>query len=309
MAKAKPQKRTYDRYFKGFMGLSLNKNIVRFINKFYDDNLPLDSEVTRLETETTDSEGELRRSDFIIKVAKRVFHIEIESGDGDNDGTMILRMVEYGFRSAFMHGKLIEGNKLTLHFPAPVVIYLRDSEKTQTEFIVEMVLSNGKSVSQEIPVKRLSDYTAEDLFDEKLFALSLFYPLRYELLLRNNHTVDDESRFSAEITSLLKRADVELEKGEISSDEYDLILEAVSDITKRVVLKSNILNRKGIDEFMEQIQEKYNFELLGIRIAEKEETAITMIKAGEPIEKIINYSRLTREKIETLRLQLQKKPQ
>jgi hypothetical protein len=161
MAKAK--KRTYDSYFKGFMGISLEKNIIRFINKFYNDNLPLDSEITKLETETTDSDGETRRSDYIVKIAKRVFHIEIESGDGDNDGAMILRMVEYGFRSAFMHGKSIEGNKLTLNFPNPVVVYLRDSEKTPAEFIVEVVFANGKSIEQEIPVKRLSDYSPETL--------------------------------------------------------------------------------------------------------------------------------------------------
>jgi uncharacterized protein YjiS (DUF1127 family) len=251
--------RTYDSYIKEFMGVCSHKNVIRFINRLYNADFPLDSVVTWLETETHHSDGE-RRSDFMVKINERIFHIEVESNDGN--GEMVFRMFEYGFRGAYMHGKTISDNELTLKFPEPIVIYLRSTDKTPSAFIVNVVFGDKSISRQTIPVKKLSDYTPQSLLDNNLYALSLFYPMKYEALLSKKHTDEDEIRFLDEATAIIDRVVADVEKGEISTAEFKLILSGFEDIFNRVISKAEILMREEVDGFMENIKTKYAFKEL-----------------------------------------------
>jgi len=291
--------RTYDSYIKEFMGICSEQNVVKFINGLYGESLPLDSEVTRLETETH-NQGEERRSDFMLKINHRVFHIEVESSD--DDGDMILRMFEYGFRGALMHGRTKDS--LTLRFPDPIVLFLRSNEKTPAEFTVNLEFSNNGKYNYSIPVKKLADYTPDTLVENKLYALSLFYPMKYEELLRKKHTDDDESNFLNEIISIIDMINAEKEKSEISSAEADLILEGLEDILQRVLSKSEILNREGVDGLMENIRKKYAFERLNWKEEGREEgrrdAAREMKRDNLPLDTIQRYTRLSAEEIQAL---------
>jgi uncharacterized protein YjiS (DUF1127 family) len=252
----------------------------------------------RLETETHHSDGE-RRSDFMLKIDERIFHIEVESND--SNGEMVFRMFEYGFRGAYMHGKSISGNTLKLKFPEPIVIYLRSSDKTSSDFIVEVEFGD-KSISQIIPVKKLSDYTPESLLDNNLYALSLFYPMKYEALLSKKHTDKDEIQFLNEATAIIDRIVSEREKGEINTVEFDLILQGFEDIFLRVVSKSEILMRREVDDFMENVGAKYAFKQLNwmeeARVEERQKREREREKERRLLESNLKDMGLSPEQIE-----------
>jgi hypothetical protein len=294
--------RTYDSYIKEFMGACSEKNVIRFINALYGESLPLDSVVKRLETET-DVQGEVRRSDFMIMVNERIFHIEVESKDKD-DNEMVFRMFEYGVRGAYMHSKTITDNRMTIRLPNPIVIYLRSSPKTPTEFIVDYVLPNNEIFSQVIPVKRLSDYTPETLLEGKLYPLSLFYPMVYESLLHKKHTGEDETRFTKEIELILEMLETDKDKGEINKTEFGFIVDGIEKIAEKVISKAQILNREEVGGLMERIQRKYASDYLNaIDEAEqknKRETARRMKQDNLPLDTIKKYTDLPAETIQAL---------
>ena len=298
---AEVKNRTFDSYIKEFIGACSHKNVIRFINSIYDENFPLDSVVKRLETESNKPDG-TRRSDFMIEINDRVFHVEVQTNDNDNE--MVFRMVEYGFRAVFMHGKVITNGRLELDFPDPVVIYLRNTDETPNIFPVRINFSKGHFFEYEIPVKRLGDYTLEELFEKKLYALALFYPMTHEKTLSKKHTVEDEKRFADEIIALLDRIDAEREKDEIDKGEYIMLLDVIEDVTEKVVSKSEIINREEVGELMEKIQKKYAIRVLNDREEARQEirieTAREMKKDNVPLDTIQKYTKLPADAIAAL---------
>jgi hypothetical protein len=297
--------RTYNSYIKDLMGRSSDKNKIRFVNKLYGTNFSLDSKVIRLDGETH-NQGEERRTDFMMQIEERVFHIEVESDD--DDGDMVFRMFEYGYRSAFDRRDKSEKGSLTLRFPDPLLIYLRSSDKTPENFTVNLEFSNNKTFSYEIPIKRLADYTPETLFEGNLYAFALFYPMKYEALLRKKHTIEEERKFFAEVRLILDKIVEEVENNEINSVEYKLIISGFEDVFQRVISKSEILEREEVDGLMENIRTKYAFKELNWmaegeekgNVERQRETARRMKADNLPFDAILRYTDLPAEEIYAL---------
>jgi len=297
-------KKKYDRYIKEFMDYCSKKNTIRFINRLYGTDFPLDSKVEKLATESS-YDGEERRSDFMIKVGTRVFHIEVESRyENSDDVEMIFRMFEYGFRNAYASRTADESGTLSMKFPTPLVIYLRSNDKTPSSFTVNLEIPGNENVSFDVPVKKLSDYTPEMLIDGNLYALALFYPLKYEAMLRKKHTSEDELEFLKSATSIIDRVIAENAAGEISAVECILILSGFEDIFRRVVDKAEILERKEVDGFMENISTQYAFKETHLleegKLKGIVDTAHEMKQDNMPLEKIQKYTKLPLEVIMAL---------
>jgi hypothetical protein len=290
-------KKTYDSYIKEFMDYCSSKNAIRFINGLYGTSLPLDSKVVKLETGTT-IHGKRRRSDFMIKIGERVFHIEVESRYKANEvGEMIFRMFDYGYRNACSSRESTEENSLTMTFPAPLIIYLRSTEKTPTEFTINLEFPCNKRISYEVPVKKLADYTPDALIDGNLYALALFYPMKYEATLRKEHTSEDEIAFLSDITAIIDRVVAANKSGEINDGEFDLILGGFEDILDRLISKAKILD-------MKDIRTQYAFKQLNWMAEGKEEEKLEiardMKRDNLPFDMIQKYTKLPAERIHAL---------
>jgi hypothetical protein len=294
-------KKKYDKYIKEFMDYCSQKNTIRFINRLYGTDLPLDSKVVKLATESN-NDGEERRSDFMIKVGTRVFHIEVESRyENSDDVEMIFRMFEYGFRNAYTNRAVDESDTLNMTFPTPLVIYLRSNDKTPSAFTVNLEIPGNKNVSFKVPVKKLADYTPETLIDGNLYALALFYPLKYEALLCKKHTSEDELKFLEEATSIIDKVIAENEAGEISTVECVLILSGFEDIFRRVINKAEILEREEVDAFMENIRTQYAFKETHLLVENEKkkglEIAKNLLGLGLSIEQIVKATGASRDDV------------
>ena len=114
----------FDKILKRIL-LHLSKHsVVALINGLFSSNFPPDSEVTYNYTENVDDRLKKTVADIIItlrtKDQVRRFHLESQI---NNDNTIVIRVFEYGFYDALRH-QITQGNKITLPFPSPIIIFL-----------------------------------------------------------------------------------------------------------------------------------------------------------------------------------------
>jgi len=303
----------FDGIVKELLEESSEKDVIRFINTLYEEDFPLDSSVTRLATETN-SQGEQRRSDIMIAINERVFHAEIQSSP---DSDMVFRMFDYGYRHALVHRKSVTIDTLELDFPDPVVIYLRNSEKTPTTFTINLNFPRNKAFSYKIPVKRIGDYTPDSLINGSLYALGPFYPMKYEKALTGEHGKEIAQRLADELTLILDWIDEKVEKGDISKSYAALFTNGLMKTMSKVTSKAKIVDKEAIDKVMENVQtRRYVLDPLNWREEGREqgrevgreegktqsrlETARRMKRKNLPIETIHEFTDLPIEEIQAL---------
>jgi hypothetical protein len=135
--------------------------------------------IERLATENCniDEDGEQSKSlaDALLKIVGLYFYIECESTTHNMDA---LRMARYAFDIAC---KLIAGKtESVLNFPLQGVIFLRSNSKTPDVLTMSANLSGFPAKTYKFPVLKVSDYSAEDIVNKRLFFLIPFYIFNYE---------------------------------------------------------------------------------------------------------------------------------
>jgi len=297
MSEVQNERFSFDTLIKEVLEGYSDGDVVQFINTLYGENLPLDSTVTRLATESN-LNSEPRRSDVMFRINDRLFHAEVQSTP---DSDIVFRMFEYGFRSAVLHGKTSTKDTLFLKFPAPIVIYLRNTESTPKELKVCLELPNIEPVEYTVPTKRIGDYTYNSLVDGHLFAMAPFYPMKYEQVFTGNHSEEVEKQCYDEVTQLTNKITKKVEDGEINKQVYDLSLSGMEQVMQYIQSKAEILNKEGFDMVMQNIQQrKYVLDQLNWKEEGKIETAKKMKKDNLPLDTIRKYTDLPVETIQSL---------
>jgi hypothetical protein len=244
----------YDELFKEELEHFSDEQTVMFINSTFGKNFPLDSKVTFLWTE---SNLENRRlSDLYIKIADSTFHMEIQSGE---DGTMVLRMFEYGFRAA-MQTISTDGNaRMKLTFPDPVVFYLRGGRNTPTELALDVEFPHlGQTITYTVPTIRMIDYTFKQLADERKIPLMPFYPLKYEEAFSNGNERDLFFAELKEVPAILQGLQ---QNSVITESQQNDILRTFKSLAEQTIRRTKIESLKGDEEAMGAVQEMETFEI------------------------------------------------
>ena len=151
------------------------KLLIPLVNEVFHTSYGKDTEVTRL------PEGYQKIVSKVIVdscnvMADLVYHFECQS---KKDGSMILRMVEYDFMIALSDARR-SGNATKLKFPRSCIIYLRSAKNMLSEETIEIVFSNNKTISYQVPVVKLRDYSIEEIFEKNLLILLPYYIMNYE---------------------------------------------------------------------------------------------------------------------------------
>jgi len=295
----------FDGMFKEIMGELSERNLVQFVNAIFGKDFPLDSKVIRLETESNKTEDDdkvkTRRSDIMLDIDGYMFNIEVQSS---GDSSMVLRMFEYGYRAALTHNKSVDDNCLELRFPDPVVIYLRSGAQTPTELKIKVIFPNIDHVEYKIPTKRIGDYTPEVLFDNSLYPIAMFYPMKFEKDLLGKHDAEVERRFMESFAKVAEMYKAKEADGEISKKSFILCLYDMHKITKIIIDRAKIINREEVDKFMENVQTRYVSEPIKWwnqgKAEERLEIAAKMIAKQCNMDLIIEITELDEETIKRL---------
>ena len=177
----------FDKIIKRLLQGGVSKTaVVSLINGLYSENfVPSESELTHLSTEGVD--GDLKRTlaDIIIsiRVGGRVrrFHLEAQT---DDDHIIVIRVFEYGFRDALRH-KISKGNKITLPFPTPAIIFLEHTDSTPEEVILELDFGKHGKIDYPVPAMKLLNYSVDELREKKMTILLPLYLLKLRREVEN----------------------------------------------------------------------------------------------------------------------------
>jgi len=63
--------------------------------------------------------------------------------------------------------QVIEGNKITLPFPAPVIIFLEHTEATPDEVILELDFGERGKIDYPVQTMKFLNYSVEELCEKK----------------------------------------------------------------------------------------------------------------------------------------------
>ena len=135
----------------------------------------LDKELPDLEF--GDLELDLRVA--VHKSIRRTFHMECQS---TADGTVILRMIRYDTRSALEEADYTTSS-IHVKIDDSGIVFLRSTRNTPEIMTVILEAPQGHSVSYQIPVVRMQNYTMEYIIDNKLFILLPFLFFNFEAQL------------------------------------------------------------------------------------------------------------------------------
>ena len=108
----------------------------------------------------------------------RRFHIECQSS---TDGSMVIRMFEYDAQIALNDARNDwDSGNLFVKFPESGILYLRSTESTPDYVTTTIEVPSGETVSYDIPTLKISDYSAEDIVEKRLYFLIPFYFFNFE---------------------------------------------------------------------------------------------------------------------------------
>ena len=131
-----------------------------------------------MEQQNGNSDKRITDSSFTVSGIFLIrYHLECQS---TGDSTMDRRMFEYDSQIALEDGGKIEGI-LTLPFPKSAVLFLRKAASAPRHLQIQLkILSPEKTITLEIPIIYIIDYSLEELFEKNLLLLLPFHLFCYE---------------------------------------------------------------------------------------------------------------------------------
>ena len=229
--------------------------LIPFVSHMFKENYGKDAVVKRLRNEHFvehgDGSEEKRVTDshfeIIYRRISKKYHLECESSE--YDGTILVRIFEYGSQI----GKdLAEKNayNLKVSFPKSGLLMLRSSAGTPDKAQISITVPEWKSVSYDVPIVKISDYTIEDIFREKLFMLIPFYIFNYESRLPEIDKSDEAlDQLLEDYKGVFNRLKEEQERGNLSALSYSAIIKLTHSVAYKLTMKQDNVQKK-VGDFM-----------------------------------------------------------
>lgn len=197
---------------------------------------------------TPDEKSVERITDSSIRVVenetKKQYHLECQSTP---DQSILFRLFEYDSQIALDHGSL-EGDRLVVEFPRSALIYLRSTEETPDEMTIEIRTSEGQSISNRIPVMKLSLYGLDELFEKKLWFLLPFHSFHYEKTFEASETNPDQRKVLIDAYRKMRRKLDDLcSSGQMDECQKYRIIFCVKMVLKKLMEKYPNTRREVLD--------------------------------------------------------------
>ena len=215
---------------------------------------------------------------------------------------MIVRIFEYAGHAALDTADNLVNDTLEITVPHTAVLYLR-SDKTTPDKMKILIHTSDGDLKFHAPVMKIKDYTLDILFEKKLYFLLPFFAFNHE---------DDFKQYDSDPSQLeeLKQEYVRIIKGleqaKASGELYQIDVRSIITMCRKVIVNlaaqyENV--KKGVDSVMGGQILEYEGKTIfnegkkeGIN-EEKHRMATDMLRDGEPLEKIIRYSKLAKDAV------------
>ena len=223
------------------------------------------------------------------------YHAEIQSTE---DGKILIRIFEYDAQIALDSGEF-KKDTLTVAFPRSILLALRTSRNTPDQMTIRMEAPDGQSNSYAVPVIKVPEFSAEELFQKKLFFLLPFYLFRYE------KEFDACERDAEKLQTLVARCSAVMQKlealqgaGEMDEFTRHAIMDMAKEVTRHLTKKHEHV-WKGVEPIMGG--KILNYEAKDIlnrgRAEGKLDMVIELLRAKQPLELIAKVYKFSVERI------------
>jgi len=290
---------------------------IKMLNSLFGKDFPLDATVVVESGELyrfnpTEQVVDRFRADMIININGERFHIEFQT---ENDGTMVIRMFEYGFIISIKEIKSYlrnTDNGIKMNYPKQYVIFVEQNEAiSENELTMEVTLWDGDVKEYKIPILRYWNETADSLEAKHLEPL---LPLQVFKIRKGLDSIARSKKSEAEKEELTKAKLREM------IDIYKSVAEKIRDLTEnkgRLTTYNAEQMLKSLQHFSAYLYHNYkgyieiekeavqmsdavwsfdkwrNEGRVEGRVEGKRETAYEMFMDGENISKIRKYSKLS----------------
>lgn len=260
--------------------------LIPVVNECFNKNYSINEKIDLLSGEhhimpNAETDGtEERITDSCIRVCDKLYHIECQSTD---DGTMVLRMVEYDFFIALEHASKSEAGIYEMQFPLSCVLYLRHNANTPNRQVMRISFPNGKSIEYEVPIFKVQSISYKEIIEKKLYFLIPYYILRYEKL----DTDEGFQEMLKEYEVLHSALDKAHQDGILDGYEITNIQELLGEIIKYVAEKNQFV-KKGAEKIMGgTVLETYADECVAKGKAEMKKAMKLIAQGCDTIEKLV----------------------
>ena len=289
----------FDRIFKRIITLS-SSTVISFINGIFEEDYPLDSELTYNWTESVDDKLRKTIADTIITINKSdSFHIEAQMYKDDN--SIMLRMFDYGYNHSKKRPEDIYDDDgvrcgVRLKFPKQVVIYLDSSKHIPDSYIITLVVEGGKEFSYSVPTIKFQDAEMSEVIRKHMIILLPFKLLKIRERFKKeyeSYTINGDNERLKNIVQelrdiyerdIIKTIEASFKNEEISRHDMEVLIKLTIRLFDHLYSKYSSLEEVDnmlydqsldldIDRYMDRIEEleeevSKNAELL----AEKDNT-------------------------------------
>ena len=233
----------FDKIFKRIITLS-SPTVINFINGIFEEDYPLDSELTYNWTESVDDKLKKTIADTIITINRTdSFHIEAQMYKDDN--SIMLRMFDYGYNHSKKKPEDIYGDDgircgVRLIFPKQVVIYLDSSKHIPDSYIITLVVEGGKEFSYSVPTIKFQDEDMGEVIRKHMIILLPFKLLKIRERFKKEYDSYTKNGNSVKLQNVVQELRDIYERDIIKTIEESFKNEEISRHDMEVLIKLTI---------------------------------------------------------------------
>ena len=291
-------RKIYDVTFKRMFRLS-DRMLIKFVNKVFEKNFPLDAEVKFLDPGSEDEENEILEKDIYFEICGERFQIEAQSYWDD----MMFRLFEYAVSNPRKSYDRTDAYHAVYRMPKQAVVFLKGKSRRHNKLYIKLILPDEQEVEYSVNAVRALGYTPQELAENDLEILLPFQIIRMYNRVNDYDSYTDKKKdkflhdFENMCRDIRNTMDSLLTNGSITNDEYYEMLNITGTLEEYIYNSIEDISKKGVDSML---QERIIFRDDRIRaeaVAETEDKknkqlAEMMINDQKPVDEIERYTGL-----------------
>ena len=196
----------YDKILKNLFNIS-NRLTIYAINALFKKDFKEDTKIEQLNREYKRIDDTTAIVDTILSIEtnqqKTKYHIEFQT---INDRTIIIRMIDYGFRIAIDeidYNDIETDQEITVEFPSQIIIFLKKNQTIPDELKLIIKLPyTGQNIKYIVPTFKIWEHDPDYYKKQKLY---IMLPLQIINLSQELENIQNRKLSQAEKTKLLKK--------------------------------------------------------------------------------------------------------
>ncbi len=223
--------------------------LIPYVNYAFGEKYDSRAKITRLRNEHfvehDDHSQEKRITDSRFEIEQdgvsKMYHLECESKP--YDGSLLIRIFEYDAQSALDIAET-DVSALKVRFPHTGLLLLRSRSNTPKKAEIVIDTPEG-SVSYDIPIVRVSDFSIDDIFEKKLYMLIPFYIFNYEKDLESINRSEERVEALANVyRDVIRRLEILQSDGLLSSYVFGVIISMTHKVIYKLTMKHTVVHQK-----------------------------------------------------------------